>query len=149
MAKIIINRKGQYRNRLRSIRVFIYGNEVGSVKNDSSEEFTVEEGKHTVQCKIDWCGSQVFDVDVKPGEVKMLKLQSGMKYYNAMSFVVIIIVVAGFLYRKFLHGDLPDWWYYFEFALFGVVLLYLAYYFTLGRNKYLDLGEDKDTIFNS
>jgi hypothetical protein len=149
MAKIIINRKGQYRNRMRAIRVVIDGNEVGTVKNDSSEEFTVEPGKHTVQCKIDWCGSQVFEVDVKADEVKMLKLQSGMKYYSAMSFTVILIIVVSFLYRKALHRDLPDWWYYFEMSLFGIILLYLAYYFTLGRYKYLSIGEDKDTIFNS
>jgi hypothetical protein len=149
MAKIIINRKGQYRNRLRAIRVVIDGNEVGTVKNDSSEEFVVEEGKHTVQCKIDWCGSEVIDVAVKENEVKILKLQSGMKYYNVMSFFVILVIGGGFVYRKFLHGELPDWWYTFQFVPFGIILLYLAYYFTLGRYKYLSIGEDKDTIFSS
>jgi len=149
MAKIIINRKGQYRNRLRGIKVLIDGQEVGSVKNDSSEEFTVSSGFHEVQCKIDWCSCKPLQVNVNEGEVKILKLESGMKYYNVLTIIAIVVIALGFIYPRIAHRDLPDWWYYGQFVYFGFVLLYLIYFLSIARDKYLSLNEDRSSIFNS
>lgn len=148
MAKIIINRKGQWRNRMRAIKVFIDGNQVGTVKNDSSEEFVVPAGHHTVQCKIDWCSCKPFDVDLKEDEVKMLRLESGMKFYSLLTSIVLLIIFGGFFYSKLMHRALPDWWYWGQVGFCGLVLLYLAYYLSIGRDRYLMLSRDDKSIFN-
>ena len=145
MAKIIINRKSEWMNRLRSIHVYIDGKNVGSLKNGSSEEFVVEQGLHTIECKIDWCSSMPVSLDVKAEDVKVLQLQSGMKYYWIVSIIAIVLLFINFF--------IPYTWAEFSDAvpmvLAGLIFLYLAYFLTIGRKKYLSLKEDTKNIFNT
>jgi hypothetical protein len=148
MAKIIINRKGEWMNRMRGIKVFIDGKQVGIVKNDSAEEFVVDAGTHTVECKIDWCGCKPVQLTVADdGDVKILKLQSGMTYLKPLYFIFFAVVLGRLLFR--LSGQhVPDWLEIGQFVIAVPVLLYFIYYLTIGRKHYLSLDYDKSNPFS-
>jgi hypothetical protein len=147
MPKIIINRKGEWANRLRKINVFIDGRNAGGVKNDGSEEFVLEPGKHTVECKIDWCSCKPVEMELREGDVKILKLQSGVKYMWVF-YIVIIAAFVGRMSYRLSDKPVPDWVDYAQTVLFSLALVYLVYFLTIGRKQYLSLTEDKDNIFN-
>jgi hypothetical protein len=80
--RIILERKSQYLNRLKSYRVLINGKEQEKkISNGSSEEFETTDGTNVITCKVNWCSSNDFSFDVKPGETVYLKVASGMKYF--------------------------------------------------------------------
>ncbi|MCE3283091.1 MAG: hypothetical protein K0Q66_1828 [Chitinophagaceae bacterium] len=135
-------------NRLRNINVFVDGKKAGAVKNGSSEEFTVEPGSHQVECKIDWCACEPLNVELKENEVKILKLQSGLKYLNYF-YIVIILVVIGRLFFRFSGQPMPGWYDTAVVVILVPSLVYLFYFLTVGKKKYLSLTEDKDSIFNN
>ncbi len=80
-SKVILTRKGEFINRRQRFRVFINGKEAGLIKNDDTEEYELEPGMHTVQCKLNWLSSLVHTVDLKEGANTYLKVSNGMKYY--------------------------------------------------------------------
>ncbi len=97
--KIIISRSSEWMNRLRTYKVFINGKQAGTVKNGVSEEFAVEPGVNSVQCKVDWYSSQPFNVDVKEGETNYLRVKSGIKYYWLFMVAIIVGVFIMFSYK--------------------------------------------------
>ncbi|WP_315816908.1 hypothetical protein [Paraflavitalea speifideaquila] len=64
MTKIILTRKGEWLNRARSYKVLIDEQKTGIIKNDGTEEYVVEPGKHSIRCTIDWCSSPVLQLEV-------------------------------------------------------------------------------------
>lgn len=145
--KIIINRKSEWRNRARGFRLLLDGKEVGKIANDASEEYPVEPGVHTLQCKIDWCSSPELEVTVKEGETRFIQTGSGMKYYNVFTALIILVLLSGPII-KYLHIAIPDGFTYWQLAVLGPFLLYILYYMTIGRNRYLILKEDTKNVFN-
>jgi len=143
--KIVLNRKQEWINRLRTYRVLIDGKEVGSVRNGSAEEFMVTPGTHTVQSKVNWCSSGVYTADLRQDEIIYLKVSNGMKFY----WVVFIFILAALLLRQFYYriSERTGWLAPVQLVLILPSLCYLLYYLTIGRNKYLELGPDKDNLF--
>jgi len=144
--KIILNRKSEWINRGRSIKFFIDNAELSKVKNGSSEEYIVTPGTHTLQCKIDWCGSQELILDLQEGETKFLKVRSGMRY-NAVGYVLVLIALFSGVFLDLAHKARPEFFLWFQVALLLPSGLYLLYYLTLGKKNYLLLEEDKENIF--
>jgi hypothetical protein len=145
--KIIVSRKGEFANRRRNYRLFIDGKEVGSIKSDSSEEFEVEAGTHTVQCKINWCYSPDFKVDVLEGKNSYIRVASGMKFYPPL-LILMFIGVFFPVYFKLAKLTLPDWTNTVKIILVVPALVYLLYYLTLNRKRYLLISDDKNNPFN-
>src|SRR4029078_4372237 len=86
--KIILTRPAEWMNRIRSYKVFINGQQVGVIKSGATEEYLVEPGTNSVECKISWCSSRTLPVTIQPGETAYLKVSNGMKLYY---FIVLLL----------------------------------------------------------
>lgn len=148
MSKIILNRKSEWVNRARGYKVLIDGEEKGAIKNGNSDEFMVPAGSHTVECKLSWCKSNIYNITVTEGEVKYLHVKSGMRYYTPVYVLLMIFILSPFITNKTEFGITP-WYETLRAALLILIALYFVYYLTLGRHKYLVLEEDKDSVFQS
>jgi len=60
---IRITRGSAYKDMFRAYKIFIDGIYYGEIKQNEIKEFAVENGKHTICAKIDWCGSNELCVD--------------------------------------------------------------------------------------
>jgi hypothetical protein len=143
--KIIVSRSSQWVNRLRTYKVLVNGKQVDAVKNGSSEEFLVEPGNNSVECKVDWYSSRPFTMNLQPGETAYLSVTSGMKLYWPFFMAIMVGVFLVFYYRR--NPDKPEWVFPLTLVLIIPGLLYSVYYMTLGRKDFLVLQKDTKNIF--
>lgn len=66
MLRII--RKSQLANRMRAYKVILDGQSVGEVRNGEDFHCDLSPGKHRLQLKVDWCGSNVVEFEVQAGQ---------------------------------------------------------------------------------
>ena len=144
--RIVINRKKELVNKVQSVKVFIDNSEMAPVANGSSEEYLVNAGTHTIQGKVSWFKSQELTVQVNEGETKFISVRSGMKYYTVGYVLMLVVLVASLLIRG---ANLPNPGIFRTVQVIAIMpfLLYILYYFTIGRKKYLLLEEDKEHLF--
>ncbi|PWT70168.1 MAG: hypothetical protein C5B59_21100 [Bacteroidetes bacterium] len=147
-SKIILTRRTQWLNRVRTYHVFIDGVEVGSIRDGASEEFVVTPGNHTIQCKIAWYGSPVFPVLVEPERIEYLVVKSGMRYYW---FALILLIAGLFINLSYFRNmvERPFWVFIIKMVIVLPALLYFLYYLTFARKQYLLIEIDKENIFAS
>ena len=84
MAKIIVNRSSEYENKIRKIKLEING-EINTLIKDGEEKIIeVEPGYYTVKAKIDWCTSNVVELNLaENSEVRLyLSSSSGSALYK-------------------------------------------------------------------
>ena len=146
--KIIVSRPNQWLNRTRIVKVFIDDVEAGSVKNGSSEEFAIGSGQHIVQCKMDWQSSPVMIVNLNQHEIEYLIVKNAMKYYWPLFLLMLIGVGINLFYLRY-QTQRPLGASLLQLALILPALIYLLYYITIGRKKYLILEADQENIFAS
>ena len=145
-AKIIVSRKSEFMNRTRGFKVLIDGEVVGKISNGKTEEYHVVAGSHTIECKIDWCSSEVYQVQAKEDDTIYLRVKSGMKYFLPLYIIFLLWLVSGIFIRNKseILGDAHPW---IQGVVLGIPLLYMLYYFTLGKKKYLVIDKDKTNVF--
>ena len=78
MPKIIINRISEYENRARKIKIEIDGTLVAKIKNGETCELEVSAGKHHIQAKIDWCTSNLLELETDKDSEIHLELRKGL-----------------------------------------------------------------------
>lgn len=135
MARIIINRTGEYINRLRNYQVYIDGKKAGTIANGQIKEFNVSAGKHVVFLMIDWASSPSLQVHLDEDESKSLKA-GGFTHAKWLMPVAITIIILSFIINLIFDFD-------YLFYLVIPVSLVMLYYMTFGRKKYLSLSEIK------
>lgn len=145
--KLILHRKSEFMNKLRGIKVFIDGMEMGKIANGGTEEYSVTPGVHTIQCKIDWCSSPVMDLTINSDESKFMQVRSGMQYFW-IGYILILASLGSDLLFRLAHIPRPEYLPLLRIAIFIPVMLYLVYYLSIGKKNYLKLQEDKNNIFN-
>ena len=64
MSVLSIRRGTGFPGWLRGYRIFVDGEEHGTVRNNSTRSVEVASGRHRVQLRLDWSTSDVVDVDV-------------------------------------------------------------------------------------
>jgi hypothetical protein len=79
MGEISVNRINEFANRGRKISLYLDGKELSKIGNGKTEFFTVSNGLHTLQAKIDWCRSNVISFVIDEGSKKNFKLTSFAK----------------------------------------------------------------------
>jgi hypothetical protein len=133
MATIKIQRTSEYNNRMRDYKIFVDGQQVGTISNGQTKEFTILAGRHRVAARIDWCSSPDVSITVQDNETKNLKV-GGFKNGNLLMPLGLGIIVLHFILKSMMG---------FNYAIFLVVpiFLLLVYYLTIGRKKYLTLIE--------
>lgn len=136
MATIKIQRTNEYQNKMRAFKIFIDGQEAGTIANGETKDFETKAGKHTVTAKIDWCSSPDIAVDVKEHEIKNLEV-GGFKNGKWIMLTGFIIVGLHLILSKTIG---------FNYTIFLLVpnFLIMIYSLTLGRRKYLTLKEIKE-----
>ncbi|MEO7310790.1 MAG: hypothetical protein ABIX01_10365 [Chitinophagaceae bacterium] len=145
-AKIILSRKNDFMNRTRMFKVLIDGQEVGKIGNGKVETFEVAPGNHTIECKIDWCSSQTYEVTVGSDSIDYLQVKSGMKYFLLLYIVFLAWLASGLIFKqkKEMLGAAYPW---IQWTIVVIPLAYLLYYLTLGKKKYLVINQDTSNVF--
>lgn len=131
MSVIIIQRHSEYVNSFRNYQIFIDGVEAGKVRNGETKSYPVTAGRHKVMAKIDWCGSEEAQVDLREGETVTFTV-SGFRFSNWLMPLGSGVIALHFIL------DMTLGFSYLIFIVFPVFLA-LIYLLTFGRNKYLRL----------
>jgi hypothetical protein len=76
MAILKIARLNEKTNRLRAIKIFVDGVNVGTIANGETKDFEVAAGAHEIIAKIDWCTSNVVSCMLSEKETKLFALNS-------------------------------------------------------------------------
>ena len=133
MATIRLKRTNEYNNRMRDYKIFIDGQQVGTIANGETKDFPTTVGQHTVTAKIDWCSSPELLIELKENQTSNLKV-GGFKYGKILMPVGLGLIVLHFILSKFADFD-------YTIFLVAPLFLLLVYYLTIGRKKYLTLEE--------
>ena len=146
-AKIILHRKKEWvNNRNRAIKIFFDGVEKGKIASGDSVEYIVEAGQHNIQSRIDWLTSPPLTITMEEGETKYLKLRSALKYYG-IGYILVLVSLVGGAFMTFARIPKPSFFTWLQLTLLLPFVLYLLFYLTLGRNKYMVLEEDTENVF--
>ena len=147
-AKIILSRPREWFNQTRTFRLWIDGSDAGSIRNGHVETVMLEPGSHTLQCRLAWYGSQEVRLTLEPGETAWYRVRNGMKYYWH-SFIILLLGISLNLLLVNRLDERPIWAPLVELVLILPALIYMLYYMTLGRKRYLVLEEDRENAFTS
>lgn len=90
VATLTASRDSGWADRLRKYRVLVDGTEVGRLADGESLQHELQTGRHTVQAKIDWCGSRVLGIDVGDSgcKVHLRSALRGWRKYAAVFYFV-------------------------------------------------------------
>ncbi len=133
MEKIVIKRTNEFINRFRNYKIFIDGQQVGTIGNGETKEFLVSIGQHSLIAKIDWCTSQELQINIDENEIKNIQVSS-FKYGKWIMPLAGGIIIIDFILKE------TTSFIFFNFLLFPF-LITLFYYSSFGRKKYLLLSE--------
>ena len=133
MSKITITRSDSWINILEINNIYIDGAKVGLMSVGETIHFDVAPGKHTVKAKGRFLGgnSRLIEVEVGKDENKTIKLSPVKYMLLAYSFFIVLALITSILITRFSNVDIrrgPE-------IMFGILTLYLLYYFTFGRNR--------------
>lgn len=131
MSTIRIKRTDEYINRMRTYMILIDGQQVGTIANGETKDFTTTAGQHTVTAKIDWCSSPVVLMDMNDHQIESFKV-GGFKNSQLLMPIGLGLIVLHFILSQFADFE-------YTILLVAPFLLSLAYYLTIGSKKYLTL----------
>ena len=136
MANLIIERKHEWTSMARSYRIYVNGEKVGSIGNGQMKSFPLEPGKHIIQARIDWCGSTKHEIDLDNETIVSYRIAS-FKYAQLIPIIAIICYVIHVVLTYILgfKGQVT-------LVPFFLLMTYMFYYLTIGRNRYLRLIKD-------
>lgn len=135
MQKLIIKRSSEWTNKFRAIEIYLDEKKIGNIEDGEIKEFEVEPGKHTIKAKIDWCGSNSLELYIEDNQTKYMEL-SGFKFSKFISPLILITLLIYFVLNKQYDFN-PD----ILLLLITPPTLYIFYYLTFGRNKYITIKE--------
>lgn len=75
MAQISISRVSQYSNKLRKIKIVLNDQVVDHISDGETKVLNVRAGKHRLMAKIDWCQSNILELDLLEDESKDITLK--------------------------------------------------------------------------
>ena len=138
---IILSRPNRWLNGSRGFSVVIDGMEAGNIQNGSSIKIPLSPGPHTIQCRMAWLSSRQLLVECKSNQFDYLVVTSGMTYY----WPAYSILIAGICLKWLMQAggmSRPAWAIIAELLLILPPLLYMLFYLTMARRRYLLLDED-------
>ncbi len=147
-SRIVLRRSSEWLNRARNLKVFIDGEQAGTIANGESKDFLLTPGHHNLTCKVDWCSSRDFGISLGENETAYLFVRSGMKYYWQTAFPLFVVLALNFYYVFSAGGKRPEWLNYLLIIVALPALLYMMYYVTIGRKDYLVISKDDKTGFS-
>lgn len=145
-SKLILTRKGQWLNRRQIYKVMIDGVEAGRIKNDDSQEFELEPGIHSINCKINWMSSGEKTFEIANGKNTYLSVNSAMKLYMPLYILLLVGLFAPILLR-FAKMPVPPIVDNLQPYLVVPCIVYVLLYYTFLRKQYLLIEEDSSNPF--
>ena len=88
MPIIKLHRENQFADKLRSYQIFVDEKQVGEIKAGSIQEFYVTEGTHRISLKIDWCGSNEIEFNVRNEQISEFECGNNTKIFLAFYYVL-------------------------------------------------------------
>ncbi len=131
MASIILERTSESVNRFRDFGVYFDDKKIGTVYNGETKKFELPPGNHTIYLKIDWASSETIAFNLTDHETKTFRV-GGFKYSKWITRLALPIIFLDFILRVYF--DIR----FVTFLLFPV-FIFLIYYLSFGRKKYLTL----------
>ena len=133
MAIIKIQRTNDYINAVRNYRLFIDGKKIGTLNNGQIKDFEIPSGRHSIVAKIDWCSSPEVTFEINDNDSKTFLVGAIKNWKWIMPLIMVICTLTLIL---------PHTPYsYYKLFLLLPIFLFLLYYLTFGRKKYLTLKE--------
>lgn len=87
MPIVTINRISEYENRFRKIRLEVNGKLFAKINNGEKQKLELPCGKHYIQAKIDWCTSNILEVElVEDIDVKLMKGKGPTLYRTTFGY---------------------------------------------------------------
>ena len=77
MPKLQINRISEFKNRARKINIKLDNESIAKIKNGEKLELDIPVGTHTLQAKIDWCSSNLLELEMDDSSTIVVVLSSG------------------------------------------------------------------------
>jgi len=94
MALLRIKRDVQWIDRCRKYRIIIDGREITRIKKGQTVELNVDNGRHEIFCKIDWCRSNKIGLNiVNPDDVRDFKVKSSLRGLKLLFAIVYITIL--------------------------------------------------------
>ena len=79
MAKLTIERSGEWINKFRDIGIYLDGEKLDVIANGEVKEFEITPGQHSIYSKIDWVMSRELTFNVSEARGKTFALSSFAK----------------------------------------------------------------------
>ncbi len=144
--RLIITRKGEWFNRRQNYKVFINDVEIGTIKNDDTQEYILKPGNYVLQCRHNWMSSAPFPFVIRTGANTRVRLRNGMRYIVPL-YIMMMIGIIFPLYFSFARLPRPTNSDIIKLILILPALIYMLSYLTLLRNRYLLLSFDEENPF--
>jgi hypothetical protein len=146
-SRITIFNLEQQVNRFRKINIFLDGKYCCAIANGKTHSVVLAPGMHTLEARIDWCGSPLLSFDLEENTAKNFLLNCNYKpRRSAMSKLNALILFGGLLLNMLYFKSAPFIWTVLALSFFCMVIeTYkrkgkgLLYYLTIGRKNYLKL----------
>ena len=136
MATILITRPYGNFDRNRNFTLFLDGKIIGTIASGQAMEFETTQGQHSIFAKVGWCKSQEHSFKLNETIKKELTVDI-FKYGN---WILPIIITSFGLNLIFTLVNKPA----IGLILMIAPLLFLFYYWTIGRNKYLTVNQSRN-----
>ncbi|MCB0399311.1 MAG: hypothetical protein KDD26_06720 [Winogradskyella sp.] len=96
MPIVTINRISEYENRFRKIRLEVKGKLVAKINNGEKQKLELSNGKHYIQAKIDWCTSNILEVElIEDINIKLMKGKGSALYRTTFGFKEYLLLQLG------------------------------------------------------
>ena len=135
MAKLIVKRTSEWKNRWGKIRIYLDGEKIGVISNGQVKAFDIVQGEHKLKTSINWVGSETISFEISESKTQEFEL-SGSKNGEWLGPIAITVNIFYLAIQKQLNVD-PLAYFVVLFNL--SFLLNFLYHITIGRNKYLRL----------
>ena len=79
MVTLTVSRQSTLVDFIRSYSIVVDNKKIGKVNNGASNSFTIAPGNHTIEMKIDWCGSKTLQFSATDGETVSFRVVSNLR----------------------------------------------------------------------
>ncbi|MFC7444742.1 hypothetical protein [Mesoflavibacter profundi] len=87
MPTVTFNRISEYENRFRKIRLEVNGKLFTKINNGEIKKLELPYGKHYFQAKIDWCTSNILEVElIEDIDIKLMKGKGSTLYRTTFGY---------------------------------------------------------------
>jgi hypothetical protein len=99
--RLTIKRPRQYADMIRRYGIFVDGALAGTMKAGEELALNIPTGEHQVVARIDWCGSNVLNVTVRPDETTEVEVGSNaMTWAGLLALYYVTFARSKYLYLR-------------------------------------------------